>query len=41
QVLLFLQPGMLPAPALEDLIRQVRGLDMDQVRQEIAKRPAD
>jgi thioredoxin 1 len=35
-VLLFSQPGALPEAALEDLIRQVRGLDMDKVRAEIA-----
>jgi thioredoxin 1 len=28
----FGQPGSLPQPALEDLLRQVRGLDMDEVR---------
>jgi thioredoxin 1 len=30
----FSQPGALPQPALQDLLRQVRGLDMDRVRQE-------
>jgi thioredoxin 1 len=34
-VLLFSQPGVLPAEALEDLIGQVRDLDMDEVRREI------
>jgi len=29
----FSQPGALPQPALEDLIGQLRGLDMDEVRQ--------
>ncbi len=33
---LFSQAGALPAPALEDLIGQVRGLDMDEVRAEVA-----
>ena len=33
---LFSQPGALPAPALEDLIGQVRALDMDEVRAEVA-----
>ncbi|GAB3593167.1 thioredoxin [Angustibacter peucedani] len=28
----FGQPGALPQPALEDLLKQVRDLDMDQVR---------
>jgi thioredoxin 1 len=36
KVLLFSQPGALPEAALEDLIRQVRALDMDKVRTEIA-----
>ena len=36
EVLLFSQPGALPAEALADLIAQVRALDMDQVRQEMA-----
>ena len=30
----FGQPGALPQPALEDLLTQVRDLDMDQVRQQ-------
>jgi thioredoxin 1 len=37
KVLLFSQPGALPEAALEDLIRQVRALDMDKVRAEIAE----
>lgn len=36
-VLLFRQPGALPAPALEELISKVQELDMDAVRAEIAK----
>ena len=32
----FGQPGALPAPALEQLIEQVRGLDMDDVREKYA-----
>jgi thioredoxin 1 len=35
-ILLFAQPGMLPASALADLIRQLRALDMDEVRKQIA-----
>ncbi len=35
-VLLYLQPGALPAPALDDLIAQVRALDMDAVRAQLA-----
>lgn len=37
QVLLFSQAGALPEAGLEDLIRQVRALDMDKVRAEIAE----
>ncbi len=36
-VLIFAQRGALPAPALEDLITQVRVLDMEVVRGEIAR----
>jgi thioredoxin len=39
-VLVFSQPGALPAPVLEDLVAQVRALDMDEVRQEIAEQTA-
>lgn len=35
-ILVFAQPGALPAAALEDVIRQVRGLDMDEVRKQVA-----
>jgi len=37
QIFIFQQPGMLPEDALEDIIRQVKELDMDKVREEIAK----
>lgn len=37
-VLVFSQPGALSAPVLEDLIAQVRALDMDAVRAELAAR---
>lgn len=33
RIVVFSQPGALPAAALEDLIGQARGLDMDEVRQ--------
>lgn len=36
-ILLFAQPGALPASALEDVISQARALDMDAVRAEVAK----
>ena len=40
-VLVFAQPGALPAPALEQVIDAVRGLDMDQIRAEIAAQKGD
>ena len=35
-ILVFEQPGMLPAAALESLVAQIRALDMDDVRRQIA-----
>jgi thioredoxin 1 len=40
QVLVFSQPGALPAAALEDLIDQVRALDMQEVHRAVAERAA-
>jgi len=37
-ILLYDQPGAMPAAALEDLVKQVRALDMEQVRKEVAAR---
>jgi len=37
QILVFSQPGALPASALDQLIGQVRELDMDKVRVDIAE----
>lgn len=37
QILLYNEPGALPAPVLEDLIGQVKALDMDDVRDQIAQ----
>src|SRR5687768_2628284 len=34
-ILVFAQPGALPAPALEQVIEGVRGLDMEQVKADI------
>ena len=39
-VLVFSQPGALPAPALEQVITAGRGLDMDAVRASIAQQAA-
>lgn len=38
QVLVFSQPGALPAAALEELIGKVRELDMDEVHRAITER---
>ena len=35
QILVFSQPGALPAPALEELITQAAALDMDEVRRQV------
>ena len=37
EILLFSQPGALPESALEEIIGKVKGLDMDDVRAQIAK----
>jgi len=39
QVIVFQQPGALPKGALDDILRQVRGLDMAEVKR--AARPFD
>ena len=39
-VLVYARPGALPAAALEDLIGQVRALDMDEVRRAMAAQAA-
>lgn len=39
-VLVFAQPGALPQAALEDLVGQIKGLDMDDVRKQIAEQQA-
>jgi thioredoxin 1 len=35
QILVYAEPGALPPEALEQLILQVKGLDMDEVRREV------
>jgi len=39
-VLVYAEPGALPSAALEDLIGQVRALDMDEVHRAVAAQPA-
>jgi thioredoxin 1 len=41
QIVLYSHPGALPPPALEDLIGQVRALDMDEVRRAVAAHEAE
>jgi len=40
-ILVFSQPGALPAAALEKLIQAVRNLDMDEVRADLAQQQAE
>ena len=37
RIMIASQPGMLPEDVLEDLIDKVKGLNMDEVREEMAK----
>ena len=39
-ILVFAQPGALPAAALSSVIQGVRGLDMEEVKAEVAKEEA-
>lgn len=41
QVVLYSQPGALPEAALSDLIDQVRQIDMDDVRRQLAEAAAE
>lgn len=36
-ILVFAQPGMLPAAVLDELVTKVRALDMDEVRRKVAE----
>ena len=40
-IMIFKQPGALPENALEDVIKQVRELDMDKVREEVEAQQAE
>ena len=40
-ILLYGEPGALPAPALEELLTQAEGLDMDEVRRTVAARQSE
>jgi len=41
QIIVFSQPGMLPESAIKQLISQLKELDMEKVRQDIAEQVAD
>jgi thioredoxin 1 len=41
QILLYNEPGALPPEVFEDLIGQVKALDMDDVRRQIAEREVE
>ena len=36
-IVLFSQPGLIPEEGLKDILRQVKELDMDEIRKEIAQ----
>jgi len=36
-----MQPGVLPPQALEEIIGQVKGLDMEKVKAEVASQASD
>lgn len=40
QIMIFSQPGALPSSALEDVVQKAQALDMDMVREQIAKQQA-
>lgn len=40
QIILFAQPGSLPRKTLEEVIAQVKAVDMDEVRREVAEEAA-
>lgn len=39
-ILLFRQPGALPAPSLEELIGAIKAADMDEIKREVAAQQA-
>jgi thioredoxin 1 len=41
RVVLYHEPGALPASALDDILQKAQGLDMAQVHEELAQEPAD
>ena len=41
QIIVFSQPGALPQNALEQIVEKAKGLDMEEVRNQIAQQPGD
>jgi thioredoxin 1 len=41
QIMIFKQPGALPESSLEEVIKQVRALDMDKIRTEVEAQQAE
>jgi len=41
QIIVFSQPGALPQKALEQIVEKAKGLDMEEVRKQIAQEPGD
>ena len=41
QIIVFSQPGALPQNALEQIVEKAKGLDMEEVRKQIAQNPGD
>jgi thioredoxin 1 len=40
-ILLFRQPGALPAPSLEELIGAIKAADMEEIKKEVAAQEAE
>jgi thioredoxin len=41
KVMIFMQPGALPAAAIDEIVEKIRGIDMDEVRADIEKQKAE
>jgi thioredoxin len=41
KVMIFMQPGALPAAAIDEIVEKVKELDMDEVRADIEKQKAE
>jgi len=41
KIIVFSQPGALPQNALEQIVEKAKGLDMEEVRKQIAQEPGD